>query len=49
MPIDSIDQFQVQTMGYSAIYEGQGVQNYTIKSGTNALHGVLFEYFQYST
>jgi Carboxypeptidase regulatory-like domain/TonB-dependent Receptor Plug Domain len=46
MPIDSIDQFQVQTMGYSAIYEGQGVQNYTIKSGGNVLHGVLFEYFR---
>jgi hypothetical protein len=46
MPIDSVNQFQVQTMGYSAIYEGQGVQNYTIKSGTNKLHGVLFEYFR---
>ena len=29
--VDAVDQFQVQTSGYSAIYEGQGIQNYTVK------------------
>ena len=33
--VDAVDQFQVQTSGYSAIYEGQGIQNYTIKQGGN--------------
>jgi len=32
---DAIDQFQVQTIGYSAQYAGQGVQNYSIKQGGN--------------
>ena len=31
--VDAVDQFQVQTSGYSAIYEGQGVSNYSIKQG----------------
>ncbi len=31
--VDAVDQFQVQTSGYSAIYEGQGIQNYTVKAG----------------
>ena len=41
-----MDQFQVQTAGYSALYEGQGVQNYVVKSGTNQFHGALYEYFR---
>jgi hypothetical protein len=36
--VDAVNQFQVQTSGYSALYEGQGVQNYAIKSGTNLFH-----------
>jgi hypothetical protein len=44
--VDSIDQFQVQTAGYSAQYAGQGVQNYTVKSGTNSYHGSLYEYLR---
>jgi hypothetical protein len=44
--VDSIDQFQVQTIGYSAQYAGQGVQNYTVKSGGNAYHGSLYEYLR---
>ena len=44
--VDAIDQLQVQTVGYSAIYEGQGVQNYVVKSGGNRVHGVLYEYFR---
>ncbi|HXE09283.1 MAG TPA: TonB-dependent receptor [Acidobacteriaceae bacterium] len=42
--VDSIDQFQMQTNGISAAYSGQGVQNYSIKSGTNSYHGSLYEY-----
>ncbi len=44
--VDAINQLQVQTLGYSAIYEGQGVQNYTTKAGTNSFHGSLYEYFR---
>ncbi|MDE1163314.1 MAG: TonB-dependent receptor [Acidobacteriaceae bacterium] len=44
--VDSIDQFQVQTSGYSAIYEGQGVQNYNVKSGTNKIHGSVYDYYR---
>ena len=46
MAVDAINQFQVQTVGYSAIYEGQGVQNYIVKSGTNQVHGALYDYFR---
>ncbi|HWG16916.1 MAG TPA: carboxypeptidase-like regulatory domain-containing protein [Acidobacteriaceae bacterium] len=42
--VDAIDQFQVQTAGYSSQYSGQGVQNYSIKSGTNSYHGSLYEF-----
>jgi len=42
--VDSIDQFQVQTAGVSSQYSGQGVENYSIKSGGNAYHGSLYEY-----
>jgi Carboxypeptidase regulatory-like domain/TonB-dependent Receptor Plug Domain len=44
--VDAIDQFQVQTSGYSAIYEGMGVQNYSTKSGGNKYHGSAYEYFR---
>jgi len=44
--VDSIDQFQVQTAGISAQYGGQGVQNFTVKSGTNSIHGSLYEYLR---
>ena len=44
--MDSVDQFQVQTIGYSAQYAGQGVQNYSIKQGTNQIHGSLYEYLR---
>jgi len=42
--VDAVDQFQVQTAGISSQYAGQGVQNYAIKSGGNAIHGSLYEY-----
>ena len=44
--VDAVDQFQVQTSGYSAMYEGQGVQNYSTKSGGNKLHGSVYDYFR---
>jgi Carboxypeptidase regulatory-like domain/TonB dependent receptor len=44
--VDAVDQFQVQTSGYSAIYEGQGIQNYTIKQGGNKYHGSVYEFFR---
>ena len=46
MAVDAINQFQVQTVGYSAVYEGLGVQNYIVKNGTNQIHGVLYDYFR---
>lgn len=44
--VDAVDQFQVQTSGYSAIYEGQGIQNYTVKQGGKAYHGAVYEFFR---
>jgi hypothetical protein len=44
--VDAVDQFQVQTTGYSAIYEGQGVMNYSIKQGGAKYHGSLYEFFR---
>jgi Carboxypeptidase regulatory-like domain len=44
--VDAVAQFQVQTSGYSAMYEGEGVQNYNVKQGGNAYHGSLYEFFR---
>ncbi len=44
--VDAVNQFQVQTSGYSAQYQGQGLENYTVKGGTNQFHGSLYEYFR---
>jgi hypothetical protein len=44
--VDAVDQFQVQTNGYSAIYEGQGVENFNIKQGGNQFHGNVYEFFR---
>ena len=44
--VDAVDQFQVQTSGPKAQYEGQGVENFVMKSGTNSFHGAGFEYFR---
>ena len=44
--VDAVEQFQVQSNGISAAYQGQGMQNYTHKSGTNIYHGAVFEYFR---
>lgn len=44
--VDSIDQFQVQTSGYSTQYGGQGVENFSIKQGTNQIHGAVYDYMR---
>ena len=44
--VDAVDQFQVQTNGYSAMYEGQGVMNYSVKQGGQAYHGSVYEFFR---
>jgi hypothetical protein len=43
---EAIEQFQVQTSGSPVEYEGAGVQNYQVKSGTNQFHGNLFSYLR---
>jgi len=42
IPAESVNQFQVETTGFSAEYGGLGVENFTLKSGTNHLHGTLY-------
>ena len=44
--VDAVGQFQVQTSGYSAMYEGEGVQNYNVKQGGKDYHGSLYEFFR---
>jgi hypothetical protein len=42
IPAESVSQFQVKTGGYSSEYGGLGLENYTIKSGTNQIHGTVY-------
>ncbi|MBI4893702.1 MAG: carboxypeptidase regulatory-like domain-containing protein, partial [Acidobacteria bacterium] len=44
--VDAVEQFQVETSGTSVEFNGQGSENYTIKSGTNDFHGSAFEYLR---
>jgi hypothetical protein len=44
--VEAVNQFQVATSGSEAMYEGQGVQNYIIKTGSAKFHGSMFEYFR---
>jgi hypothetical protein len=44
--VEAVDQFQVQTNNSPAEYQGQGIENYTIKSGSNSFHGAAYEYFR---
>ncbi len=44
--VDSVDQFQEETSGYGAQYQGIGVENFVMKSGTNKWHASAFEYFR---
>ncbi|HEX8138151.1 MAG TPA: TonB-dependent receptor [Pyrinomonadaceae bacterium] len=44
--VESVEQFQVETSGTGVEFNGQGSENYTIKSGTNEFHGSGFEYLR---
>jgi hypothetical protein len=44
--VEAVEQFQVATTGSEATYEGQGVSNFIIKSGTDKFHGGVYEYFR---
>ncbi len=44
--VEAVDQFQIETAGAAAMYNGQGVSNFVLKSGTNEFHGAVFEYFR---
>lgn len=41
--VEAVDQFQVKTTAYSAEYQGLGVENFTIKRGTNQIHGSFYD------
>ncbi len=47
-PVDAIQEFKVQTTGFSAQFgrSGAAILNATIKSGTNSLHGSLWEFLR---
>jgi hypothetical protein len=44
--VDAVDQFQVETSGYSALYLGQGIENYVVKQGGNKYHAAVYEFFR---
>lgn len=46
VPLEAIDQIKVVTSGFSAEYQGAGLQNYSTKSGGNKYHGAVFGYFR---
>jgi len=46
VPMESISQIQVVTSGYSAEYEGAGLENYTLMSGTNQYHGTAADFIR---
>ena len=47
-PVDAIQEFKVQTTDFSAEFgrSGAAVMNATVKSGTNQLHGDVWEFFR---
>ena len=47
-PVDATEEFRVETNNYSAEYgrSSGAVVNLSIKSGTNGLHGTLYEFFR---
>ncbi len=44
--VEAVDQFQVITSNPPASYQGVGLENYTIRSGTNTIHGSVFDYLR---
>ncbi|MBI3681026.1 MAG: TonB-dependent receptor [Acidobacteria bacterium] len=45
-PVDSVQEFKIQTNSYDAQYghTGGGIINVSLKSGTNTLHGTVYEF-----
>lgn len=46
VPMESIEQIQVVTSSFSAEYQGAGLENYTLKSGTNQYHGTVADFIR---
>jgi hypothetical protein len=46
VPMEAISEIQVVTSGFSAEYEGAGLENYTLKSGTNKYHGTVADFIR---
>jgi hypothetical protein len=44
IPLEAIDQIKVVTSGFSAEYQGAGLENYNLKSGTNKYHGTVADF-----
>ena len=44
--VEAVEQFQMETSGTGVEFNGQGSENYTIKSGGNKFHGTGFEYLR---
>jgi len=44
--VEAVEQFQVETSGQSVEFNGQGSENYNIKSGTNQFHGSAYDFFR---
>jgi hypothetical protein len=46
IPLEAIDQVNVVTSGFSAEYQGAGLENYNLRAGGNQYHGAVFGYFR---
>src|SRR5215813_11906689 len=44
--VEAVNQFQVETSGTGVEFNGQGSENYTIKSGGDQFHGSVFEFLR---
>jgi hypothetical protein len=46
VPLESISEVQVVTSGFSAEFQGIGLENYTMKSGGNKYHGTAADFIR---